>query len=333
MKLALCGRCDGLRIFWSLFRCGATVVCYVLPFKDDCLIVRDKVVLSHVPRNITVAPAADEAAFIGASSSNSSSRHVFSFGVLEGYKFMCFFRFKLWWMIPSFEDSGCEVPAETQMLLLETREKSTVQNGLFEPTTENSLYILLLPVLDGPFRASLQGNTVNELEFCIESGDPNVQTSQVTEAVFMNLGDNPFKLIRNSTRYWQSTKIPAHVDWFGWSIWDAFYHKVDPEGIEKGLKRRIKGGFPPKFLIIDEGWQNKVMEVEAEPDETDSPYHATSVDRLTSIEENDKFKSFRSGKSYANLREFVKFIKEEYGLKYTPCFNICFESFVKNVHD
>ncbi|KAL6281006.1 hypothetical protein ACE6H2_017887 [Prunus campanulata] len=237
---------------------------------------------------------------------------------------MCLFRFKLWWMIPSFEDSGCEVPAETQMLLLETREKSTVQNGLFEPTTENSLYILLLPVLDGPFRASLQGNTVNELEFCIESGDPNVQTSQVTEAVFMNLGDNPFKLIRNSTKilakhkgtfnHVEIKKIPAHVDWFGWSIWDAFYHKVDPEGIEKGLKRRIKGGFPPKFLIIDEGWQNKVMEVEAEPDETDSPYHATSVDRLTSIEENNKFKSFRSGKSYANLREFVKFIKEEYGL-------------------
>ncbi|ONI08184.1 hypothetical protein PRUPE_5G162400 [Prunus persica] len=237
--------------------------------KDDCLMVRDNVVLSHVPRNISVAPAADEAAFIGAASSNSSFRHVFSFGVLE---------FKLWWMIPSFGDSGCEVPAETQMLLLETREKSTVQNGLSEPTTENSLYILLLSVLDGPFRASLQGNTVNELEFCIES---DTSTCGLV---------------------WLST-------------WDAFYHKVDPEGIEKGLKSLSEGGFPTKFLIIDEGWQNKVMEVEAEADETDSSYRAASVDRLTSIEENDKFKGFRSGKSYANLREFVKFIEEEYGLK------------------
>ncbi|KAH0975411.1 hypothetical protein GBA52_017310 [Prunus armeniaca] len=43
--------------------------------KDDCLMVRDNVVLSHVPRNITIAPAADEAALIGASSSNSSFRH------------------------------------------------------------------------------------------------------------------------------------------------------------------------------------------------------------------------------------------------------------------
>lgn len=35
-----------------------------------------------------------------------------------------------------------------------------------------------------------------------------------------------------------------------------------------------EGGFPTKFLIIDEGWQNKVMEVEAEADETDSSYRA-----------------------------------------------------------
>lgn len=33
------------------------------------------------------------------------------------------------------------------------------------------------------------------------SGDPNVQTSQVFEAVFMNSGDNPYKLMRNSIRY------------------------------------------------------------------------------------------------------------------------------------
>ncbi|CAB4280664.1 unnamed protein product [Prunus armeniaca] len=86
--------------------------------------------------------------------------------------------------------------------------------------------------------------------------------------------------------------------------------------ILKELRRGLKEGvIPTKFLIIDEGWQNKVMAVEADADETDSPYHATSVDRLTSIEESEKVKGFRSGKSYANLREFAKFIKEEYGLK------------------
>lgn len=32
-------------------------------------------------------------------------------------------------------------------------------------------------------------------------GDPDVQTSLVTEANFINSGDNPFKLIRDSIKY------------------------------------------------------------------------------------------------------------------------------------
>ncbi|KAI5329681.1 hypothetical protein L3X38_029078 [Prunus dulcis] len=59
---------------------GATIAKMIVPsIKDDCLMVRDNVVLSHVPRNISVAPAADEAAFIGASSSNSSLKHLLFF--------------------------------------------------------------------------------------------------------------------------------------------------------------------------------------------------------------------------------------------------------------
>jgi hypothetical protein len=30
----------------------------------------------------------------------------------------------------------------------------------------------MLPVLDGDFRASLQGSPQNELQFCFESGEP-----------------------------------------------------------------------------------------------------------------------------------------------------------------
>lgn len=36
---------------------------------------------------------------------------------------------------------------------------------------------------------------------CISTGDVNVQTSQVFESVFINSGDNPFKLINNSVKY------------------------------------------------------------------------------------------------------------------------------------
>lgn len=35
------------------------------------------------------------------------------------------------------------------------------------------------------------------------SGDANVQTSQILEPVFINSGDNPFELIKNSIKYAQ----------------------------------------------------------------------------------------------------------------------------------
>lgn len=64
-------------------------------------------------------------------------------------------------MIPRVGDSGSDIPIETQMLLME------VNKG---PANASPSYIVFLPVLDGEFRSSLQGNSSDELEFCVESG-------------------------------------------------------------------------------------------------------------------------------------------------------------------
>ncbi|XP_060670613.1 probable galactinol--sucrose galactosyltransferase 2 [Ziziphus jujuba] len=180
-------------------------------------------------------------------------------------------------MIPCFGESGSEVPAETQMLLLEISEPTTTAGERF--------YLLLLPILDGQFRASLQGANENRLEFSVGSGDPNVLTSQVFESFFISSGDNPFKRIKNSIKILEKQKgtfshienkkvsktrtffysyfsldnkslynhsdkviyylfiyfylkIPEHV-MFGWSTWDAFYTGVSPQRIEEGLKSYI----------------------------------------------------------------------------------------------
>ncbi|XP_004965440.1 probable galactinol--sucrose galactosyltransferase 1 isoform X2 [Setaria italica] len=58
----------------------------------------------------------------------------------------------------------------------------------------------MLPVLDGDFRVSLQGSPENELQLCLESGDPEVQTMEAADAVFINSGDNPFKLMKESIK-------------------------------------------------------------------------------------------------------------------------------------
>ena len=52
--------------------------------KDGCLMVRGEVVLTGVPENVVVSQVGSEgSAFLGATSTTPSSRHVFSLGVLE----------------------------------------------------------------------------------------------------------------------------------------------------------------------------------------------------------------------------------------------------------
>ncbi|TXG50815.1 hypothetical protein EZV62_023339 [Acer yangbiense] len=295
--------------------------------KDSCLLVRGKVVFTEVPQNVVVSPASsDSSAFIGATSTTQSSRHVFSLGFLEKYKFLCLFRFKIWWMIPRVGKSGSEIPMETQMLLLEAREEFALHDEVSsDAAAENTFYILLLPVLEGQFRTSFQGTPENELQFCIESGDASVQTLQVHEAVFVNSGDNPFELFKDSIKILEKHKgtfshlenkkvIPAHLDWFGWCTWDAFYREVNPQGIKEGLQSFLEGGCSPKFLIVDDGWQQTINEFQKEGE---PPIEGIEfATRLVDIKENSKFKCSGSDNKCTDLHEFIDDIKEKYGLKY-----------------
>lgn len=90
----------------------------------------------------------------------------------RGFKFLCLFRPKIWWMVLQVGQSANEIPIETQMLLIELQEGCAFDDGLMSPETKSTstFYILMLPVLEGPFRTSLQGSSANELQFCIESG-------------------------------------------------------------------------------------------------------------------------------------------------------------------
>ncbi|XP_074287624.1 putative galactinol--sucrose galactosyltransferase 2 [Silene latifolia] len=292
--------------------------------EDGRLLVNGTAIFTQVSQNVVVSPLpCGSAAFVGAASPTASSRHVFSLGVFQGFNFVSLFRYKIWWMIPGFGTSGSEVPVETQMLLLEVKEESVILDEGVEPSSGLTTYVLLLPVLEGPFRASFQGTSSNELQFCVESGDPDVQTTQVSESVFINSGENPFELIKNSIRilaahkgtfnHLENKKMPAHLDWFGWCTWDAFYQDVTPEGIIEGLESFSEGGCVPRFLIVDDGWQDTLNEYCKEGEEhTEGTQFAT---RLRSIKENHKFQHLRSN-NYTTLPEFIKFVKEKYELKY-----------------
>ncbi|CAM0904155.1 unnamed protein product [Alopecurus aequalis] len=277
------------------------------------LVVGGRELLAGAPPEVSlragVADAAPGAAFLGVRAAAPSSRHVFPLGTItKGWRWLSLFRFKIWWMAPKTGAGTAGVPAETQMLLLETRDGA------------DAVYALMLPVLEGDFRASLQGTPQDQLYFCFESGDPDVQTMEAVDAVFVNSGDNPFKLIKESIKIMSKIKgtfshienkeIPANLDWFGWCTWDAFYKAVSPAGIEEGLQSLCEGGAPPKFLIIDDGWQETANEFK-EVDE-DIPEMTVFAERLVDLKENDKFR----GEACKNLGDLVKKIKETHGVKY-----------------
>ncbi|XP_071717440.1 probable galactinol--sucrose galactosyltransferase 6 [Rutidosis leptorrhynchoides] len=273
------------------------------------LVVKDRVILTDVSDKVVTSPGSGtghtDGAFIGAVFDEQSSRHVVSLGRLNSVRFMACFRFKLWWMAQKMGNKGSEVPMETQFLLMETVEEG------------EKVYIVFLPLIEGPFRACLQGSSGDELEVCLESGDVDVKGSVFSHMVYVGVGTDPFSTITDAVntvkmhlktfKQRQDKKIPGILDYFGWCTWDAFYQDVNQEGVESGLKSLSEGGTPAKFLIIDDGWQSvgsdeKTIE-ESEP-----------LMRLMGIKENEKFHN--KDDPTIGIKNIVNVAKNTYGLKY-----------------
>uniref|UniRef100_A0A6N2N915 galactinol--sucrose galactosyltransferase n=1 Tax=Salix viminalis TaxID=40686 RepID=A0A6N2N915_SALVM len=269
-----------------------------ISINDGNLVVHGKTILTGVPDSIVLNPGSGAGllagAFIGATASHSKSLHVFPVGVLEGLRFVCCFRFKLWWMTQRMGKCGKDIPLETQFMLVESRKGD---EGVDQDDAQ-TIYTVFLPLLEGQFRAVLQGNDRNEMEICLESGDSAVETNQGLKLVYMHAGTNPFEVINQAVKdvekYMQTflhrekKKLPSFLDWFGWCTWDAFYTDVTAEGVEEGLESLSEGGTPPRFLIIDDGWQQIETKAKEEA-KVVVQEGAQFASRLTGIKENSKF--------------------------------------------
>ncbi|KAJ6980533.1 hypothetical protein D5086_022697 [Populus alba] len=296
---------------------------------DRKLVVLGNCVLNDVHDNIEITPASGggfiNGAFIGVRSDQVGCRRVFPVGKLEGLRFMCVFRFKMWWMTQRMGNYGREIPFETQFLIVEARDGSRFDNE----EVQSALYTVFLPILEGDFRAVLQGNEHNELEICLESGDPAVKEFEGSHLVFVAAGSDPFDVITNAVKAVEShlqtfshrerKKMPDMLNWFGWCTWDAFYTDVTAEGVKQGLESFEKGGIPPKFVIIDDGWQSVGMDPTAI--ETLADNSANFANRLTHIKENHKFQKngkegYRVEDPALGLKHTVTEIKERHDLKY-----------------
>lgn len=297
---------------------------------DGRLTVRGRTVLTGVPDNVSAAHAAGaglvDGAFVGAHAGEAKSHHVFTFGTLRDCRFLCLFRFKLWWMTQRMGVSGRDVPLETQFMLVEVPASDGDGDGDDAPA-----YVVMLPLLEGQFRAALQGNDRDELQICIESGDKAVQTDQAAHMVYLHAGDNPFDTVTAAVKavekhlqtfhHRDKKKLPSFLDWFGWCTWDAFYTDVTADGVKHGLQSLSKGGAPPRFLIIDDGWQQIASENKPDPNVAVQE-GAQFASRLTGIKENTKFQTKPDGdgdgdgeQAAGGLKRLVAETKDAHGVK------------------
>ncbi|GAB4849822.1 flavodoxin-like fold protein [Ancistrocladus abbreviatus] len=221
---------------------------------------------------------------------------------------------------------GQDIPFETQFLIVEVSDGS--QFGVLgdQGGNQSALYAVFLPILEGDFRAVLQGNAQDELEICLESGDPAVEGFEGTHLVYVAAGSDPFDVItdavKNVERHLQTfshrerKKMPDMLNWFGWCTWDAFYTDVTAEGVKQGLESFMEGGIPPKFVIIDDGWQSVSMDRTSTEFKADNA--ANFANRLTHIKENHKFqKNGKEGNRVdGGFRHVISEIKEKHALKY-----------------
>ncbi|CAL9031016.1 unnamed protein product [Prunus brigantina] len=62
-------------------------------------------------------------------------------------------------------------------------------------------YVLILPLLQGPFRASLQPSSHNNdyyVDMCVESGSTSVNPSSFRSYLYMHVGDDPCSLVKEA---------------------------------------------------------------------------------------------------------------------------------------
>ncbi|KAM3695469.1 hypothetical protein ACJW31_07G133900 [Castanea mollissima] len=307
------------------FRKGPSDVTNQSPItlEGSIFLANGHVILSQVPDNITATPSPytniDESitnvgCFVGFNAKESTDRHVVSIGKLKDIRFMSIFRFKVWWTTHWVGSNGRDLENETQMVILEN-------SGLGRP------YVLLLPLLEGPFRASIQPGHDDNFDLCVESGSSKAFGDSFPSVMYMHAGEDPFSLVKEAMKVvrvhlgtfklLEEKNPPGIVDKFGWCTWDAFYLSVHPQGVLEGVKGLVDGGCPPGLVLLDDGWQS--IGHDSDPITQEGMNQAVAGEqmpcRLLKFQENYKFRDYVGSKKCDNLKgmgAFVRDLKDEF---------------------
>jgi raffinose synthase len=260
-----------------------------LDLVDHVLVNRGEPLLTGLDAGLAAEPdPLEHGLFLTARAARSGSRLIFGLGSIPGLeRFTLCHRYEPFWMKPRAGDSLADVPPETQFLL------ARLQRG----------WLLIVPLVGELFRFSLRGRADGRLELLGETGDP-FAPGLGGLALYVAAGEDPFALLQAGARsvnqrlalgrLRKDKPLPDFVDQFGWCTWDAFYQEVSAEKLATGLARFRDAGIPPRFVILDDGWQS-------------TRYMPTGERRLTAFAANEKFGG--------DLSDCIREAKQSFGVE------------------
>lgn len=248
---------------------GGSVRCRVGPTEYTLLGSASSVSLADdVPGLAGPPQLGTDGAFLALTGAAGRRDHVLPIGELRCRRLLALARTKRWWMGPSFGSAAADVPAETQMLLLELEEGA---------------YALVLPLVHGGVRATLRGTRGRRghhtLAAQLAAGGRTDRLDSMSPGLYVTAGRDPYALVRGavgaaaerlgSFGVREGKAHNADLDHFGWCTWDAFYQHVDAEGVRTGVRSLAALGTPARKVIIDDGWQSVHDEMAEEGSEAE----------------------------------------------------------------
>ncbi len=236
-----------------------------------------------------VPDTTDTGVFLAFKAHTPATYLVHPLGAISGLKkFTSLYRFSPFWTRPALGHNERDVQPETQWLLAEC--------GVGH-------FTLIVPLIDGATHFSLRSLN-GRLAVAAETGEAALATHGGT-ALFVATGNDPYALMAASARAVQThigrgrlrtdKPLPEFVNYFGWCTWDAFYKDVSAEKVLTALASFREVGVPPRWMILDDGWQ------------TWRPA-SSGEDRLIHFSANERFDG--------DLTSLIASAKSQYGIEY-----------------
>lgn len=187
---------------------------------------------------------------------------------------LALYRFKIWWMRPSW---GSSIPPETILLL-------------DQPIETDGIYRLLLAVVLPSMEddSSCTGFASASLSRSLSSPGLVLCSSRPQTGLYIGTGRDPYALIQDGAELANSLWCRHDSDdddgdssncmsrrstdsvlrhKLGWCTWNAFYTDVTGENILNAVEiLQNRHGIPLRWMILDDGWQDTTTQVDEAKD-------------------------------------------------------------------